>query len=68
MLLCHWASPHIWLATVVGPAVSDVTRILNAIQEGDARAADQLLPILYKELRSLADLPPENCTKMNESF
>jgi RNA polymerase sigma factor (TIGR02999 family) len=34
--------------------VSDVTRILDAIEQGDARAADQLLPILYQELRQLA--------------
>ena len=34
--------------------MSDVTRILNAIQEGDARAADELLPLVYDELRQLA--------------
>jgi RNA polymerase sigma factor (TIGR02999 family) len=34
--------------------VSDVTRILSAIQEGDSRAADQLLPLVYDELRKLA--------------
>jgi RNA polymerase sigma factor (TIGR02999 family) len=32
----------------------EVTRILNAIQEGDPRAADELLPIVYQELRRLA--------------
>jgi RNA polymerase sigma factor (TIGR02999 family) len=34
--------------------MSDVTRILTAIEQGDARAADQLLPAVYEELRRLA--------------
>jgi len=34
--------------------VSDVTRILNAAQQGDPRAAEQLLPLVYEELRKLA--------------
>ncbi len=34
--------------------MSDVTRILNAIEQGDSRAADQLLPVVYEELRILA--------------
>lgn len=34
--------------------MSEVTRILSAIEEGDARAAEQLLPLVYEELRSLA--------------
>jgi len=34
--------------------MSDVTRILAAIEQGDARAADQLLPLVYEELRRLA--------------
>jgi RNA polymerase sigma factor (TIGR02999 family) len=34
--------------------VTDVTRILNAIELGDARAADELLPLVYEELRLLA--------------
>jgi len=34
--------------------VSDVTRILDAIQEGDPKAADKLLPAVYEELRKLA--------------
>jgi RNA polymerase sigma factor (TIGR02999 family) len=32
----------------------DVTHILNAIEQGDPRAADQLLPLVYDELRRLA--------------
>jgi RNA polymerase sigma factor (TIGR02999 family) len=34
--------------------MSDVTRILNAIEQGDARAVDRLLPAVYQELRRLA--------------
>jgi RNA polymerase sigma factor (TIGR02999 family) len=34
--------------------MSDVTRILSAIEQGDARAAEQLLPLVYDELRRLA--------------
>jgi RNA polymerase sigma factor (TIGR02999 family) len=34
--------------------MSDVTRILNAIERGDARATDELLPLVYEELRLLA--------------
>ena len=34
--------------------MSEVTRILNAIEQGDARAADKLLPLVYEELRRLA--------------
>jgi RNA polymerase sigma factor (TIGR02999 family) len=34
--------------------MSDVTRILSAIEEGDPRAAEQLLPLVYDELRKLA--------------
>ncbi len=34
--------------------MSDVTRILSAIQQGDTSAAEQLLPLVYDELRKLA--------------
>jgi RNA polymerase sigma factor (TIGR02999 family) len=34
--------------------MSDVTRILNAIEQGDPQAAAQLLPLVYAELRRLA--------------
>jgi len=34
--------------------MSDVTRILNAIETGDLKAADQLLPLVYEQLRQLA--------------
>ncbi len=34
--------------------MSEVTRILTAIEQGDATAADRLLPLVYDELRRLA--------------
>src|SRR3954468_4587393 len=34
--------------------MADVTRILAAIESGDAAAAGQLLPLVYEELRRLA--------------
>src|SRR5437763_8329905 len=34
--------------------MNDVTRILSAIEQGDPKAADQLLPLVYDELRKLA--------------
>lgn len=34
--------------------MSDVTQLLDAIQNGDARASEQLLPLVYDELRKLA--------------
>ncbi len=36
------------------PLMSDVTRILQAIDQGDQHAASQLLPLVYDELRKLA--------------
>src|SRR3954468_2925703 len=36
------------------PAMNDVNRILSAIERGDPKAAEQLLPLVYDELRSLA--------------
>src|SRR6185436_6349480 len=37
-----------------GAAMSDVTRLLDAVGQGDAVAAGQLLPLVYQELRQLA--------------
>jgi len=34
--------------------MSDITRILGAIEQGDANAVEQLLPLVYEELRKLA--------------
>ena len=40
--------------------MSDVTRILDAIEHGDAKATDELLPLVYEELRKLAAHRMEN--------
>jgi RNA polymerase sigma factor (TIGR02999 family) len=37
-----------------GLPMSDITRILSAIEQGDPHAAEQLLPLVYEELRQLA--------------
>ena len=37
-----------------GVPMRDVTHILSAIEQGDPRAAEQLLPLVYDELRQLA--------------
>jgi len=34
--------------------MSEVTRILKSIEQGDAKAGDDLLPLVYEELRRLA--------------
>src|SRR5215467_11604137 len=34
--------------------MSEVTRILSAIEQGEPHAAEQLLPLVYEELRQLA--------------
>jgi RNA polymerase sigma factor (TIGR02999 family) len=34
--------------------VSEVTRILERVEQGDAKAAEELLPLVYDELRKLA--------------
>jgi RNA polymerase sigma factor (TIGR02999 family) len=34
--------------------MTEVTRILSAIEQGDPKAAEQLLPLVYDELRKLA--------------
>src|SRR5262245_23470297 len=69
MRVCSRASVNpsttTWLASVLssrgvstGPCIlvvmSDVTRILSAIEQGDPHAAEQLLPLVYDELRKLA--------------
>jgi hypothetical protein len=41
--------PSIWV-----PLMSEVTRVLSAIEGGDPHAAEQLLPLVYDELRKLA--------------
>jgi RNA polymerase sigma factor (TIGR02999 family) len=41
-------------ASAAFPAMSEVTQILEAIQRGNGAAAEQLLPLVYDELRRLA--------------
>ena len=36
--------------------MSEVTRILQSMEEGDPKAAEELLPLVYQELRKLAAL------------
>jgi RNA polymerase sigma factor (TIGR02999 family) len=61
--LTFWASPpflkslprwRITSAAVILALMSDVTQILSAIAQGDSHAAEQLLPLVYDELRRLA--------------
>jgi len=60
MVSNHLHSPHCAPRIVLlgletcGVGMSDVTRILNAIERGDAKATDELLPLVYEELRLLA--------------
>ena len=42
------------IRTGIFDLMSDVTRILSAIEQGDPHATDQLLPLVYDELRKLA--------------
>ena len=42
-------STSVWVAPM-----NDVTRVLSAIEQGDPQAAEQLLPLVYDELRKLA--------------
>jgi RNA polymerase sigma factor (TIGR02999 family) len=48
--ICCWQSRS---APLVSPT-SEVTHILSAIEQGDPHAAEQLLPLVYDELRKLA--------------
>jgi RNA polymerase sigma factor (TIGR02999 family) len=41
-------------AAMQEPPMTEVTRILSAIEQGDSYAAEQLLPLVYDELRRLA--------------
>ena len=36
--------------------MSEVTSILSAIEHGDANAIERLLPLVYEELRALAQM------------
>jgi RNA polymerase sigma factor (TIGR02999 family) len=43
-----------WVLSFSVPPMSEVTRILSALEQGDPHAAEQLLPLVYEELRKLA--------------
>jgi RNA polymerase sigma factor (TIGR02999 family) len=45
---------HVIQPAGIVDAMSEVTRILSAIEQGDPHAAEQLLPLVYDELRRLA--------------
>jgi RNA polymerase sigma factor (TIGR02999 family) len=45
---------HALAAVLYDSHMSQVTRILDRIQQGDPHAAEQLLPLVYDELRQLA--------------
>lgn len=49
---CHW-SPR--LSSTASTSQDHVTRILSDLQSGHRSAAEQLLPLVYDELRVLAD-------------
>ena len=47
--------------------MNDVTPILSAIEQGDPRAAERLLPLVHDELRELAaalGLPPRSADRL----
>lgn len=41
-------------------SMSDVTRILERVHQGEAKAAEELLPLVYEELRKLANAKMAN--------
>jgi RNA polymerase sigma factor (TIGR02999 family) len=49
---CPYLPATFW--TFILDRMSDVTQILSAIDRGDPHAAEQLLPLVYEELRKLA--------------
>jgi len=48
-MACAWEAVGVSVSSM-----NDVTRILSAIEQGDPHAAEQLLPLVYDELRRLA--------------
>ncbi len=36
------------------PPITEITRVLSAIEQGDLHASEELLPLVYNELRELA--------------
>jgi hypothetical protein len=45
--------------------MTDVTRLLSAIEQGDPQAPEQLLPLVYDELRGTADPPGPFLRRVN---
>ncbi len=45
---------RLWWGRVHWPAMTEITRVLSAIEQGDPHAAEKLLPLVYEELRKLA--------------
>ena len=43
-------------------SMTNVTHILSAIEQGDPQAAEQLLPLVYDELRRLGPPPDRRTT------
>ena len=43
-------------------SMSDATQLLSAAEQGDPKAAEELLPLVYEELRKLA------ATKLTEEY
>jgi RNA polymerase sigma factor (TIGR02999 family) len=50
----HWAADLLVFAVLVLAPMSEVTRILSAIEQGNPHATEELLPLVYDELRQLA--------------
>ena len=48
------SSRLVQLASLIAESMPDVTQILSQIESGDPSAAEQLLPLVYEELRKLA--------------
>src|SRR5437016_3627170 len=51
--LCFTHLPELSGAVILGD-MTQVSRILSALEHGDPHAAAQLLPLVYEELRALA--------------
>jgi RNA polymerase sigma factor (TIGR02999 family) len=45
---------RLMMKLALGDIMADVTRVISAIEDGDPDAAEQLLPLVYEELRKLA--------------
>jgi RNA polymerase sigma factor (TIGR02999 family) len=50
------SGPHddVWSAQFRSIVLNDITQVLNAVEAGDLQAGEQLLPLVYQELRRLA--------------